>query len=374
MNVHCHHCVIALFLQDHLLPAPHNSLSPRGTPVHATKNWRNRPAGKEPEAVSETPDRSDVMEHIRLVSSCGPSRETSDGTLTASITQGLRPSPHTLKRLKSFKFVKTANIRKGTGNPTEVDDNICPPVTKKPKNTSGGDVTDRSSRVCSSSQTRKTQDVKQTCLPRDPCSIHHVVLHPSTSSVNPNTLDCALNSSKQDSSASCTHPCQLLPSPTSFRTPVGNPRSTTPTPLPPVSITVSTLERNTDSSPSRTRPTSSLSSPTLCPHTETPTLPLQTFRTPQRTRSATSSCSSFTPLASAFGASNVFTTTASTCRGQGLVTPPTASLRTPSSHHQTPCLPTRRRFPGPAGLLPSLVSRSCASNKSNTHAINTKTR
>ncbi len=326
-----------------MFPAAPTTLISGADSPHITKSGRNKNQG----CVSGTLTESGVEECTKQTSGglrSGPSKTEQ----TTCVAQRLRPSPCSLERLKAFRF-----LGKGGGNPAEVEGHVLP-MRKKPRTTS--DAAHR--QTGSGSRREEAQECKRSK------ALQHKIstgMHDDIFSLSSFELDLEdftshfEMSGEQDNSPISNNLCATSSS-TVFNTPVGAPKfnplcqSTVDTQKSRqgISVASTSLSQQFQSSFATAQRPHTQSTVACSPQSAdmpTPTLSSQCFRTPQMMLTT-----SFRGSASKLCAGN------STASSRGL-TPTTISVRTPTSVLTTSCLPSKRKFPGPAGLLPSLVSK-----------------
>ena len=249
------------------------------------------------------------------------------------------PSPSSLEKLKSFKFVKTLN-KNGARKP-ELESGVLPPAKRR---SVCDDVTNTSSQSSSLPVPRYSSDEDI----NNPLPIHlELDFDELLSDLEDTGIDCTSHTSSN------TPKETSVPSPSPFKQPSYNPRRSTTRIATTLATGALNMQTNTSGTPSRTLNRTTVYSTTSHPRdisvTVTPSTPTHTptseFRTPQRAPIKSHSTPTVTPTSG-----GMFATPKN--RPLRTITTPSSSLGTPSYAQ----FPTRRKFPGPAGFLPALVS------------------
>lgn len=318
-------------------------------------------------AITQESQRSTIP------SSSNPSDVISAGVKPTVAVQ-LSPLSSSLEKLKSFKFVKTPNLKGGKRKPENV---VVPPAKRRTVHDDVGNCAERDSSCSQSAEGSSppshssvadlqpgTSEVQRNALPGNPPTHSKQSLSRNGNISLQNKTDFDFDAFLSDSEENKDGAIVSQPTTSSliFKTPSCAPRRTVPLPLKRDSI--QSHVSSTPSTPLHSRSIATTSQGITnsnlfrTPSQKAQTTPSVGFRTPSMSNPRHSSVGtpSTSTVASRSAQSKVFATPKSGQTSQGMTTPSamtTPIFRTPTNAQR----PLRRKFPGPAGLLPTLVCK-----------------
>ena len=277
------------------------------------------------------------------------------------------PSSSSLEKLKSFKFMKTPNLKGGKRKPENV---VVPPAKRRTVNDDVGNCAERDSSCCQSVRGPSppshssvadlqpgTSEVRRNILPGNPPthSIQSLSQNDNISLQNKTDFDFDAFLSDSEENKDGAIVSQPTTSSLAFKTPSCAPRRTDSIQSHVVSTPGTPLHSRSIATTSQGIASSNLF---RTPSQKAQTTPSVGFRTPSMSNPRHSSVGtpSTSTVASRSAQSEVFATPKSGQTSQGMTTlsaMTTPIFRTPTNAQR----PLRRKFPGPAGLLPTLVCK-----------------